>query len=97
MFRWIFALMGFMPVGWCRPDTQNRFWRNRRGGTVVFLGDVTENIGDAALLTVFRTPKDAWVIRDKYGSITGTITKKRRANADKPDQKDREANNGDQK
>lgn len=75
MIRWIVALFGFLPIGLCRPGTNNRFWRNRRGGPVVFLGDVAENVGDAARLFVFRTPKDAYVVRDEYGNIKGTISR----------------------
>lgn len=75
MFRWIFAFLGFLPIGWCRPNSRNKYWRNRRGGVVVYLGDLTENIGDVVRLSVFRSPRDAWVIRDKYGNVTGTIAK----------------------
>lgn len=75
MFHWIFAAVGFIPVGWCRPNSTNRIWRNRKGWVVVFLGDVVENLADVARRTAFRSPKGAYEIRDKYGNFLGTIAK----------------------
>lgn len=74
MLTWILTPFRFIPIGWCRPDTKNRFWRNRRGGSMVFVGDVFENLTDAANPLVFRSPKGSWVVRDQHGNITGTIT-----------------------
>lgn len=78
MLRLLVAIFGFLPIGLCRRGTGNRFWRNRRGGPVVFLGDVLGNVVDAARLFVFRTPKDAYVVRDEYGNIKGTISRPQR-------------------
>jgi hypothetical protein len=41
---------------------------------VVFLGDVVANLFDATYLSVFRPPRAAHLIHDKYGRFMGTIS-----------------------
>ena len=41
---------------------------------MVLLGDVSSNLRDATYLSVFRVPRDAQLIHDKYGRFIGTIS-----------------------
>ena len=74
MFRILWAIVGFIPLGFTRRGSRNRIWRNRRGRRVVFLGDVAANLIDATYVSVFRPPRDAYLVHDKYGRFIGTIS-----------------------
>lgn len=76
MFRVLGWLVRMVPLGWCARDTDARIWRNRRGGRVVFLGDVAANFGALFHSTVYRVPKGSAFIRGKDGGIEASVNRR---------------------
>ena len=75
MLRYLLVPLWLLPVGWCDPEGRGRIWKNRRGGRVVFFGDVVGNLGEAARMVAFRLPEGTEIVRGPDGRTVGTLNK----------------------
>lgn len=84
MLRYLFVPLMVLPVGWCDPESPGLIWKNRRGGRVVFLGDVFANFSEAFQAVAFRLPEGTEYLRGPDGKLIGTITRPGRRNRRDP-------------